>query len=327
MCNSQLLRGRCAAGLSVSTLLLALMSCRQAAPPTVAVIPETTAQEIWESEHAGAARAARKLGWEIYWNGPSREDDLPRQIQIVNNAVARGVVGLVLTPDHAVALITPVRAAIARGIPIVIVSSPLDAFSSHDVMFVVNDDIAAGGMAADRAGKYLSPDGGVAVLGANPNLPGSIQIADALETSLRTRLPKVTVLERRSTSFSFDEAEERAEEAFRSLPNLQVVVSLNVTQTRAAYAAAARTNLLGHIKIIACDQDLDLVYRLRAGDIDAIIAQDTTTMGKDAIEMIHQRLHDSRSTSSVVVEPVLITRETVDSAQAQAVLDMNWRGQ
>jgi ribose transport system substrate-binding protein len=167
----------------------------------------------------------------------------------------------------------------------------------------------------------------VAVLGANPNLPGSIQTADVLETSLRMRFPKVRVLERRSTSFSFDEAEETAEEAFRALPTLQVVISLNVTQTRAAYAAAARTNLLRHIKIIACDQDLDLVYRLRAGDIDAIIAQDTTTMGKDAIEMIHQRLRDPRSMSSVVVAPLLITRQTVDSPEAQAILDMNWRGQ
>jgi ribose transport system substrate-binding protein len=306
--------------------LLTLTACHQARRPTVAVIPETTAQEIWESEHAGAARAARKLGWEIYWNGPSREDDLPRQIQIVNNAVSRGVIGLVLTPDHAIALITPVRAAIARGIPTVIVSSPLGTFSNQDVMFVMNDAVAAGHIAADRTAKYLSSDGGVAILGVNPNLLGSIQTADALESSLRARFPGVTVLEKRSSSFSFDEAEETAEETFRSLPTLQVVITLNVMQTRAAYAAAMRTNRLGHIKLIACDQDLDLVYRLRAGDIDAIIAQDTTTMGKDAIEMIEQRLRGSRSKSSVVVEPMLITQQTVDSAEAQSILDMNWRG-
>ena len=133
----------------------------------------------------------------------------------------------------------------------------------------------------------------MAVLGANPNLPGSIQTADALKSSLRTSIPEATVLERRSTSFSYDESEETAEEAFRSLPALQVVITLNVTQTRAAYAAAARTNLLGHIKLIAFDQDLDVVYRLRAGEIDAIIAQDMTTMGKDAIEMMWPGKHAS----------------------------------
>jgi ribose transport system substrate-binding protein len=326
MCNEQTLRLARLTSVAAVAALLSLTGCHPARRPTIAVIPETTAMEIWESEHAGAARAARKYGWEIYWNGPSREDDLPRQIQIVNNAVARGVIGLVLTPDHAVALITPVRAAIAQGIPTVIVSSPLGTFSNQDVMFVLNDDVATGHIAADRAGKYLSSDGGVAILGVNPNLLGSIQAADVLESSLRARFPGVTVLEKRSASFGFDEAEETAEETFRSLPTLQVVVTLNVTQTRAAYIAALRTNRLGHIKLIACDQDLDLVYRLRAGDIDAIIAQDTTTMGKDAIEMIQQRLGGSRSKSRVVVEPVLITKQTVDSSEAQSILDMNWRG-
>ncbi len=72
------------------------------------------------------ARCGQPVCWGGMFTGtgPSREDDLPRQIQIVNNAVARGVIGLVLAPDHAVALLSPVQAAIAQGIPTVIVSSP-----------------------------------------------------------------------------------------------------------------------------------------------------------------------------------------------------------
>ena len=166
------------------SLLLVLTACKPAKRPTIAVVPETTAQELWESEHAGAAHAAYELGLDIYWNGPSREDDLPKQIQIVNNAIARGVNGLVLAPDHAVALISPVRAAIAHGIPTVIVSSPLGTFSDQDVMFVVNDSETAGAMAADRAAKYLSAKDAVAVFGVNPNLLGSIQTADSRCMSL-----------------------------------------------------------------------------------------------------------------------------------------------
>jgi ribose transport system substrate-binding protein len=309
------------------TLLLTLTSCNQAKRPIIAVVPETTAQELWESEHAGAAHKAHELGWDIYWNGPSREDDLPRQIQIVNNAIARGVNGLVLAPDHAVALISPVRAAIAHGIPTVIVSSPLGTFTNQDVMFVVNDAEATGRMAADRAAKYLSTRDAVAVLGVNPNLLSSIQAANALESSLQQHLPNVSVIEKRNTSFSFAEAEETAEETIRSSPNLKVIVTLNVIQTRAAYSAALRTNSLKRIKLIACDQDLDLVFRLRTGEINAIIAQDTRTMGRIAIEMIQEQLNNGRRSPSVVVQPVLITQENVDSPKVQEVLDMNWKEQ
>ena len=89
----------CRLGILTTSLMCCLIaSCRSTQPPVVAVVPETTAREVWESEHAGAERAAHALGWSIYWNGPSREDDVARQIQIVNSAIARHVTGLILSP-------------------------------------------------------------------------------------------------------------------------------------------------------------------------------------------------------------------------------------
>jgi ribose transport system substrate-binding protein len=208
----------------------------------IAVIPETTAQEVWESEHAGAENAAHALGWNVYWNGPSREDDFPRQIQIVNQAIDRKVSGLILSPDHAVALISPVRSALAKGIPTVIVGSPLGASADGNLTFVVNDDNATGHMAAERASRYLRTGDAVAVLGVNPNILASIDRTDAFEASLRARFPGIRIVEGRSISSSYAEAEEAAEEAIRSNPNLRVVFTLNITQTRAAYWALLGTD-------------------------------------------------------------------------------------
>lgn len=314
----------CSQGAAVAVLLLGLTGCRQVKRPMIAVIPETTAQELWESEHAGASRAARVLGWDVYWNGPSREDDLPRQIDLVNNAVARGVDGLVLAPTHAVALISPVRSALAHGIPVVIVSSPLATLSNAEVMSVLNDDEAAGRMAADRAAGYLSHTGTLAVLGVNPNLLGSIRIANALESSLRDRFAGVNLIEKKSTSFSFTEAEETVEETIRAFPRLNVIVALNVTQIRAAYIAVLRMNALGRIKVIGCDQDMDLVFHLRTGEIDALVGQNTMAMGSEAIELIHRQRMGVRGETNLVVKPFLVTRENVDSQAVQDLLDMNW---
>ncbi len=134
------------------------------------------------------------------------------------------------------------------------------------------------------------------------------------------------MIEKKSTSFSSAEAEETAEEMIRSSPSLQVIVTLNITQSRAAYAAASRTDSLKRIKLIACDQDLDLLFRLRAGEIDAIVAQDTKKMGKDAIQMIKEHRAGNRSKLTVVVQPILVTLQNVDSPEVQEVLDMNWEG-
>jgi ribose transport system substrate-binding protein len=171
-----------ACAISLFALLFVVVAYRRASrPKVIAVVPETTAQEIWESEHAGAAHAAHAFGWEVYWNGPSREDDFPLQARIVRRAIARNIAGLVLSPDHDVVLISAVQEALDKGIPTVIVGSPLGISPGNRLTFVVNDDAATGRLAAERAAKSLKPGDAVAILGLNPNLLSSIARANAFE--------------------------------------------------------------------------------------------------------------------------------------------------
>jgi ribose transport system substrate-binding protein len=306
-------------------LLSMILGCHSTQRTVIAVIPETTAQEVWEAEHAGVEHASRAFGWDIYWNGPSREDDLPRQIEIVTNEINRHVAGLVLSPDHAVALISPVRSALAKGIPTVILGSPLGTSAKGALMFVMNDDRATGRMAAERASLYLHSADSVLILGINPNILGSIDRANSFEETLHRKLPQVHIIEKRSTTFSFDEAEESAEDTIHSEDALRLIFTLNINQTRGAYWALQGTRSSDRIRLIGCDQDLDLVHHLRTGGIDALLGENTFEMGSDAIQMIHQQLAGLHPESRVVVQPVLITRDNVDSDAVQQILNMNWR--
>jgi len=312
--------------LTASMLLTVNLACKSSRHALIAVIPETTAQELSESEHAGAEKAARALNWNVYWNGPSREDDFPQQIHLVYEAIDRNVAGLVLSPDHAVALISPVRSALAHGIPTVIAGSPLGTSPGGNLVFVVNDDAATGRLAAERASLYLKPNDTVAVLGIGPNILASIERADAFEASLRERLPKIHIIEGRSISFSVAEAEESVAQTIRSVPGLRVIVTLNINQTRAAMQALGSSKSAGKIILIGCDQDLDLMLHLRLGDIDSLIAENSQEMGYEAVQIIHQKLLGEHTGSRFVVEPVLVTRQNIDSAEVQQVLDMDWRG-
>lgn len=317
--------GRRFAMLMTSLMCCMIASCRSAHQQVVAVVPETTAREVWESEHAGAERAAHALGWSIYWNGPSREDDVARQIQIVNSAIARHVSGLILSPDHAVALISPVRSALAQGIPTVILGTPLAIAPGGKLFFVTNDDAATGQLATQPLLHHLKAGDIVVVLGVNPNIISQIERANAIEDSIQHTFPGVKVIERRSTSFAFSEAEETAEETVRTMPKLRAIISLDIIDTRAASFAVVGSHARGRIFLIGCDQDLDLVRQLRMGNIDAIVAQNTFVMGYDAIQLIASENRGERTETKQVVSPILVTRDNVDQPEVQQVLDMNWR--
>ena len=65
----------------------------------VIVIPKGTTHEFWKSVHAGTLKAADELGnVDVIWQGPQKEDDRVQQIQLVQNAIAAGVDGIVLAP-------------------------------------------------------------------------------------------------------------------------------------------------------------------------------------------------------------------------------------
>lgn len=124
-CGSSCIR-RPAHLLAVCLCILALAGCGGQSRFSVAVIPRTTATIHWESLHTGVEDAAYRFGIRIYRNAPTREDDIHGQIALMDRLVATGgYQALVVAPDQSLALISPVRRALAKGIPIVILGSPL----------------------------------------------------------------------------------------------------------------------------------------------------------------------------------------------------------
>lgn len=306
--------------IALLALTAGTLSCHRDERPVIAVIPETTAQEVWESAHAQAARIATSWGWDTFWNGPSREDDLLRQIQIMDKEVERGAAGIILAPDHAVALISPVRAAVAKNIPVAIIDNPLAAPAKGDVLFVLNDYAATGRLAAERIAPHLSAKHDeVAILGVSPNFLGSLVMADQLRQALQSHYPHVRIVEQRSI-FGTPAADDAINQLVQDHPSLAAIVALNVTQTRSAFSALQRANLTNKVVLIGCEQDFDVVYRVRTGEMDSVIAKDTGTMVREAMEWIRSRREGKASTDTILVAPQLVTRSNVDSPEIQRVL-------
>src|ERR1700686_3409668 len=69
----------------VVTLLGA--ACRPQHPMKIAFIPRTSGIPLWERAHGAAAAAADRIGASIYWNAPTREDDVEGQITLVEGVV------------------------------------------------------------------------------------------------------------------------------------------------------------------------------------------------------------------------------------------------
>jgi ribose transport system substrate-binding protein len=303
-------------------IALYCLGCHSTAPVTIAVIPRTSGTGLWEPEHGGAEVAAVHANAHIYWNAPTREDDVEGQIAIVNQVISKGYQGLVLAPDQALALIAPVRRALARGIPTVIVGSPLPLPAGENLSYILSDEATAGRIAAQRVAELLHGRGSVAVLGVNPDIAAIMIRTRSLELFLAQEYPNINVIKKMG-SFDFLHEQQMADETLKANPEVKVIVGMMWASARAAISAVEQTPGFGETKVIAFDPDG--VPPFDIGFVDSVIKQDTRTMGQLAVDLIDGERHGRAMPALITLQPLLITRENMDSPEIRRLTSMDWR--
>ena len=298
------------------------LGCHANQSPTIALIPRTTGMGLWEPAHRGADTAAVRIGARIYWNAPTREDDVEGQIALVDQVTNKGCQGLVLAPDQALALITPVRRALARGIPTVIVSSELPIPGGGKLAYVLNDDETGGRIAAQRVAELVHGRGSVAVLGVNPDITGIMIRARSFELFLAQNYPDIRITMRKG-AFNTLHEQQIAEEALKNEPAIDVMVGLMWASTRGAMSAIGRTPRSRTVKVIGFDPDGPLPFAIE--NFDSAIMQDTRAMGELAVDLIGAEHRGRPMPASTKLQPTLVTRRNVGTPEIRRLTSMEWR--
>jgi ribose transport system substrate-binding protein len=306
------------AGLS----LLFCVSCHSSTLVTIAVIPRTSGSMLWEPEHRGAQDAAEVVGARIYWNAPTREDDIGGQIALIEHVIAGNYQGLVLTPNQPLALITPVRRALAHGLPTVIVSSPIPIPAGDKLSYVLNDEEEGGRIAAQRVALLLHGRGSIAVLGINPDITGIMVRARSLEQFLAKNYPNIHVVERRIGSFNEPHEQQVAEETLKANPTLDAIVALMWPSARGAMSTIDSDPGKSTVKVIGFDPD---AIGFTSASLDSVVVQNTREMGNQAVQLIRAKLHGDSTPALITLEPLLVTRDNVDSEEVRHMTTMDWR--
>ena len=129
---------------------------------------------------------------------------------MIQSAVAAGVDGIVLAPLDAHALVDPVEAAVAKGIPVVIFDSAVD--TKKIVSFVATDNYHGGILAARRLGEVLGGKGRVILLRYAVGSESTEQREKGFTDTLAKEFPGLTMVS--DTEYAgptFDSAQQKSE--------------------------------------------------------------------------------------------------------------------
>jgi len=303
------------------TILCLLTSCHKSSP-TIAAIPRTCGTLLWEAEHTGIQHVASANGLNIYWNAPMREDDVQGQIEVLATAIKRGVQGVIISPVEALPLRTPVHRALQHRIPVVVVGTDLGLTPGKDLAYVLNDEHMGGQMAARRVAQLLHGEGTVAVMGISNQLTSTAERARSLETTLTEESPHIQVVFRSLALPTVSQEQQVAEKLLAKNSQVNAIVALSESSTRGAYYALTEFNETSAIRLVGFDQNL--IAPIRTGAIDSVIFQNTHGMGRAAMTLMNDELHQRTPQSQVVLQPVLVTKANLDSDMVKEILNLRW---
>lgn len=271
-----------------------LAGCRRGGAPVIEVIPKGTANVYWQAVHAGAAEAGRDLHYRIIWNGAPLETDYAAETNIVEDAVDRGVAGIVLAPDHQDALAPAVQSADARHVPVVIMDSGINLPPADYVSFVATDNAEGGRMAADRMGEILGGRGSLVIVGVAPGSVSTTQREEGFQAELKSRYPGIAVVDFRYGNSDVAHSRAVAEDMLSAHPGIRAIFASNESGALGALLALRGRGLAGKIKLVGFDSDADLLRGLRQGEIDSLVVQDPYAIGYDGVQAMAEYLRGGR---------------------------------
>jgi len=291
---------------------------------TIAVIPKGTSHVFWQSIHAGARRAGNELGVDIVWRGPLREDERDSQIAEVENAVSRGVSGIVLAPLDEAALAAPVAAATRAGIPVVIIDSGLK--SDEYVSFVATDNEAGGRLGGEQLAKTLGGKGRVVLLRYAEGSESTIRREEGFLAAMKANPGIQVVSDNQYGGADVEGAYKKGETLLSRFRNADGTLSIdgifcpNESTTMAMMRVLQDNRWAGKVRFVGFDASDNLVKGLRDGHIDGLVVQDPMRMGYLGVTTMVSHIKGEKVEKRIDTGVRVVTRESMDQPEMKELL-------
>ncbi|GAA5030468.1 substrate-binding domain-containing protein [Terrabacter aeriphilus] len=226
----------------------------------------------------------------------------------------------VINPISGTNLIQGVAQLSAKNVPIVNIDSPIDAAaaeaaSAKIATYIGTDNVEAGTMAGKTMGELLPSGGDVALVGG---IAGDVTSGARLEGFQKGIPAGVKVVQTVAADWDRQTALTKATDIMRAQPNLKGFFAANDDMGLGISRAIANAGKTGQIKVISVDGNKDAFEAIKAGGVDAVVAQYPYVIGAMGVEACQAAMAGKTLPANVKAPVQVVTKDNVDQALSAA---------
>ena len=258
----------------------------------------------------GIRARAEELGWKVAV--VSSNEDKAKQINGVQDLVARGVKGILISPIDAVAVNAAYDAAAAAKIPIV--SLARGSSSPNQTLHVAMDEKQIGRDIATWTAAHLGGKGKVAML-TGPSGAATFRNLEDGYKEVMAGQAGIRIVFNQAGPLSRERGVKQAEDALVANPDLGAIYAANDDVALGASQAVAAAGQRGKVLVTGMNGVPPALRAVKDGSLAATIELNPTNWGRLGADILAGYLRGERYKPQV-----FITHEVVDAANVDTKL-------
>ena len=243
----------------------------------IAMMPKSKGNAYFISCKHGADRAAKELGFELLFDGPT-DSNAAKQNEIVENWITLGVDVITVAAENKQGISTALRKAQKQGIKVI----TFDADALPDARsFFVNQatpqGIASGLM--DEAARLCGAEGEFAIISATLTAGNQREWLKYIDQRLAEKYPKMKLVAVRPCDDLKDKAQSEATALMSANPRLKLLMAICSPGVPGAAEAVKQAGKTGQVKVIGLGLPSENRRYVHEGVTDSVMLWKTEDLG------------------------------------------------
>jgi rhamnose transport system substrate-binding protein len=249
---------------------------------TVALMPKSKGNAYFVSCKQGADQAAKDLGVELIFDGPTTPDPA-KQNEIIENWITLGVDVIAAACENKEGISTALRKAQQKGIKVI----TYDSDSMPDARaFFVNQATpeGIGQTLMDEAGRLCNETGEFAIITASLTAANMNAWQEQIELRRREKHPNMKMVALRPCDDLKDKAQSEATTLLSAYPDLKLIMAICSPAVPGAAEAVKQAGKMEKVKVIGLGLPKENKGYVMAGITQSVILWKTVDLGYLTIE-------------------------------------------
>jgi rhamnose transport system substrate-binding protein len=244
---------------------------------TIALMPKSKGNAYFVSCKNGAERAAKDLGVDLIFDGPT-DPDPAKQNEIIENWITLGVDAIAAACENKEGISTALRKARAKGIKVITYDSDADTDARE---FFVNQATPQGIANAlmDEAARLCGNEGEFAIITASLTAANMNEWQKYIEQRRSTTYPNLKMVALRPCDDLKDRAQSEATALLSANPNLKLIMAICSPAVPGTAEAVKQAGKAGKVKVIGLGLPSENRNYVKEGVTDTVILWKTEDLG------------------------------------------------